>query len=711
MSTDTKLPNKSKTKKSKADIARKNWEEFKDCDDTGHRDYVKRAKRNNDFYAGEQWDKADKERLEREGRPALTLNLILSTVNAMIGEQLDRKVDAIFSPDVGGDPNTANALNKITRCILNRECFDDKEEDVFQDGLITSRGFYDVRMNFDKNIQGQISITSDDPIDIIIDPEAKEYDPETWSRVFISKWMTPDAIAAEYGWEKLEEIRRRVDTTSHVSDDNFDYFDRTYGGRQKGKAHSAHDSSHVRRMRVIEQQYFVPHSQWFFVDLSTGDMRPVPFGADDEGMKVFAEQYGLGLVKRKGRRVRMTTTVDDVLLHDDWSIYRSFTIVPFFPYFRRGKPFSPVDNLIDPQKLVNKTSSQELHIVNTTANSGWVVEEGSLVDMEVEDLEERGAETGLVLQYRKNAKEPQKIQPNQIPTGIDRISQKAASTIREISSVNASMLGTARADQSGAAQREATQRGQVQVSVVLSNLKKARYCVIKKVLELVQDFYTETRYFAVAGDSVMMMQDQGEEVAINQPTDDGNILNDVTMGNYNIEIGFRAAGGTRQEQEFEEAMRLREMGVQIPDHVLIQYSSLSKRQEIAEFLKNTQGFGEQTEEQKMLEDMQMEHQIQMLKREVEKVDSEIELSMAKAKETMAKAVSLEGFNQMNLELQKLQQAKEQKQQELSLRIALAARSHQNSAVTNDKRLASQIAMKGMDIAANAQKPKPKTDKA
>ena len=70
----------------------------------------------------------------------------------------------------------------------------------------------------------------------------------------------------------------------------------------------------------------------------------------------------------------MTVTADDVVLDDDWSIYRSFTIVPFFPYFRRGNPFGPVDNLIDPQNLLNKTSSQELHIVNTTANSGWVIQ-------------------------------------------------------------------------------------------------------------------------------------------------------------------------------------------------------------------------------------------------------------------------------------------------------------------------------------------------
>ena len=45
--------------------------------------------------------------------------------------------------------------------------------------------------------------------------------------------------------------------------------------------------------------------------------------------------------------------------------------------------------MISPQEQLNKISSQELHIVNTTANSGWVVESGSLSNMTEEELEER----------------------------------------------------------------------------------------------------------------------------------------------------------------------------------------------------------------------------------------------------------------------------------------------------------------------------------
>ena len=47
-----------------------------------------------------------------------------------------------------------------------------------------------------------------------------------------------------------------------------------------------------------------------------------------------------------------------------------------------------------------------------------------LTGMTADDLEEHGAETGLVLEYNRGST-PCKIPPNQIPTGLDRLGQKA----------------------------------------------------------------------------------------------------------------------------------------------------------------------------------------------------------------------------------------------------------------------------------------------
>ena len=56
------------------------------------------------------------------------------------------------------------------------------EQQVFSDGLIMDgRGYFDVRMDFSDHVE-EIRITAKDPLDILIDPDAKEYDPKHWSR-------------------------------------------------------------------------------------------------------------------------------------------------------------------------------------------------------------------------------------------------------------------------------------------------------------------------------------------------------------------------------------------------------------------------------------------------------------------------------------------------------------------------------------------------
>lgn len=697
--------------------ARDNYERFRRVYDGGHESFIKTALRCEEFYRGEQWREEDRKKLDEEGRPALTLNTILSTVNSIIGEQLERKLDLNFRPGPGGDDETAFALNTVTRCILAANRFEDIEEEAFADGIITGRGYYDVRLDFSENILGDVRISTEDMMDVIPDPEARSANPADWNEVFISRWMTPDEIAVEYGDDKRDTIVGIAETASWNDPESFDLQSRRYGGEDYDGDLETDPSvaRSVRRVRVIERQFYELTKGLFFVDMETGDLRPVPMAMTKADAELNAERMGVGVIERKTRRVRIRTSVDDVMLYDDWSPYRSFTIVPFFPYFRRGNPFGVVENLLDPQELLNKTSSQELHIVNTTANSGWVVEEGSLVNMDEEELEERGAETGLVLVYRRGAKsKPDKIQPNQIPTGIDRISQKAANTIREVSAVNASMLGAARADQSGKAQYAAINRGQVQVSVILNNLLRSRRWLVEKILELVQDFYTEPRYFEMQGENKSLFGGRMDDpqpvtqVAINEPSEQGGFLNDVTLGKYTVEVTHAPAGGSQHDIEMAEVLRLREMGVQIPDHVVVELSNLRRREELAAFLKQAQGFGDPTPEQQQLAEFQQQHAMKKMQAELEELASEIEVKKADAAQARAKALSMEGYNQADMELMRLQLQYQQKHDDLAARIALSARSHENMQSLNDTRVASQLRMKQMEQATALAKQTPQT---
>lgn len=677
--------------------ARRNQEQFKSARDAGHDEYVDLNKKCNDFYRGSQWDDADMARLDQEGRPALTLNMVLSTVNAILGEQMDRKMEVRYTPRRSGAEDVASELNMLTRAILQQNRYDDTEDLVFADGIITGRGYYDIRISYEKNLFGDIEIVAEDPVDVIPDPEAKDMDPKTWDRCFISRWLTPDAIGVEYGEEKAELLRQLVDNNSISDSDDFEYYDQTFAGGDNLSG----ENRPLRRARVIEQQYYKLTKALHWVDAESGDFRMVPFHVSEEEAQAFADQNGLHLMKRPVRRLRMTVSVDQVLLYDDWSPYRTFTIVPFFPYFRRGQPFGVVENLLSPQELLNKTSSQELHIVNTTANSGWIVEEGSLANMDETDLEQRGAETGLVLVTRRTSERPEKIQPNQIPSGIDRISQKASQTIRDVSAVSTSMLGLAGKDISGRAQNTQIAQGQVQVGVVLKNLKRCRRVVAEKILELVQDFYTDTRFYSVVTDDDVLGKTEQERF-INGVDANGEILNDVTRGQYNVDVSFAPVSGSAAEAQFNEAKLLREMGVGIPDYVMVQHSQLRNKQELSELLRSQQGYADPTPEQQELAQLEFETTKARMEREIAGLDAEIAQKQARSQLDMAKAASLDGYNEAALELQKLEQERDLRVRELSARVALSAQSHYNQRYLNKFRAGSSLALEAMRGQMSAQ---------
>lgn len=621
--------------------AKDNWNSYQRSKDAGHDVYVAQAKKCDRFYqgGGQQWTGPDRAYLESVGKPVLEINLILSTVNSLLGEQSSQRVDIVYKPKKKAATETAEALTAVAMAIQDDNRFDWVESQIFADGVIQDRGFYDVRIDFEKDITGEVRITSEDPINIMLDPDAKEYDPSTWNEVIKTRWMTLDEVEEQYGKKKRKAVEAYVNTSNTFGSDSITLEEETFGESEQwfGEWQQNDDSRDIRRVRVIERQYKRLGTQRVWIDNETGDISEIPEMTNDVRAAEIAEEHNLSVSSKRKRRIRWTISCDGVTLLDEWSIYRSFTIVPYFPYWRRGRPFGVVRNLLSPQEQLNKLESQELHIVNTTSNSGYTLEAGTLVNMTEEDLEARGAETGLVLVHQKGSNPPQKIKPNPVPTGIDRMSGKAAQHIRTISGIDESMLGAVNPEISGVAMKEGRKGGLVQMQVPFDNLARTRHLVAEKMLELIQDFYTETRIFKVVDYSDPEMGEK--EVGLNIPADDGSWINDPSLGEYSITISTAPARDSMEETQFAEAISLREAGVQIPDDVVIENSSLQRKHEIAKRVRDMQGMGEMTEEQLALQQMKIEMEIKNAQLQLQEMEAKIGKLQAEAALAMQKAQS------------------------------------------------------------------------
>ena len=680
------------------ELAKRQWASYVRARDNGHLDYVEIAKQCDAYYRGNQWDPADLSTLDDQGRPALTINTILPTINAVLGEQTTRRMDVSFKPRGRGQQEIADVLTKLFMQIADNNKMDWIESQVFSDGLIQDRGWFDVRIDFDDHIQGEVRVTPKDPLDVLIDPDAKEYDPKSWNEGFETRWMTLDEIEEQYGRSKADKLRITVEQGSVLGSDSVEYEEARYGDTSasveynQGNTTNPEENRALRSIRVVERQYYRLKECMFYVDSVTGDMREVPYNWGKRKREQFADQFGLEILTKHVRKVRWTTTADLIVLHDEWSPYESFTLVPYFPYWRRGRPFGMVRNLISPQEQLNKISSQELHIVNTTANSGWIVETGSLNGMTADDLEEHGAETGLVLEFNRGSNPPAKIPPNQIPAGLDRISQKAALNIKQISGISDAMLGTDSPEVSGVAIQAKQNRGAMMIQVPLDNLTKTRQYLAEKILNLVQAYYTEERLIQITDETDPLKR--REPLTLNEVTPEGMIINDLTLGEYDVVIGTAPARDNFEEIQFAEAIQLRQVGVPIPDDLIVEYSHLQRKGEIAQRIRAMQGTEPPSEEEAQLMQFQAESQIRKMQLEIAQMEAEVQKLQSEAMLNQAKAQGAAEIDPQ-LRIADMQSKIEVKREELALRERLSQMTNQNRSEQSETAAASKVAVAAM----------------
>jgi hypothetical protein len=572
------------TMKDERTIARETWDRYQYGRQRGHDSYVPKAKRLEEFYlgAGRQWSDNDRRKVEASGRPCIEINTIFPAVNTAIGDQLKSRADISYRPrNNQTDDAIADTLTKITRQICDDIGYVWLESAVFCDGLIQQRGFIDLSMSFQDNALGEVAGMVLDPLDCIPDPDANGYDPETWGDFIRLRWMTLDEIGQIYGQKKARQIENSGESSAESSEQADDR--NAFGDSDTNTIGSTWVQGAITRYMVIDRQHY-RYEMTKVVVTADGDIQPCDRFTEVELSRMVDE--GAMLTSRIIKRVRWTVSTEAVLLFDDWSPYRTISVVPYFPYFRRGKTLGMVDNAVSPQELLNKTTSQVLHIVNTSANSGWLVEENSLVNMRTTDLERQGAKTGVVIEYKKGAQPPSKIQSNQVPTGLDRIAEKAEMFIKTITGMNDAQQGMDGNETSGIAIQSKQFQGKTQMAGPLDNLARTRNMVGRKLLELIQDFYTEERTFMIT-DSSDPTQTVYNPLTVNQFLPDGTVLNHIAVGKYDVVVTDMPTMATFEDNQFRQSLEMRKMGIGIPDSFVVESSTLTRKNDIVKALQNT----------------------------------------------------------------------------------------------------------------------------
>jgi hypothetical protein len=423
-------------------------------------------------------------------------------------------------------------------------------------------------------------------MDVIPDPDAKSYDPDDWADVTITRFLTGDEIEADYGKAKREEVE--AEYGSGVGEEDFgedlDGIERNrFGDDLEDTSYGVYDAidtrTNIPRYRVIDRQYWkiAPAQVAVF---PTGDIRNIE-NANPQSIQDAIEK-GAMIIQKPVRRIRWTITTQNAVLHDDWSPYDHFTVIPFFPIFRRGMTVGMVDNLEGPQELLNSSVTATNHIVRNTANSGYLVEENSLTNMETDDLETEGQRNGVVIEYRKGSSKPEKIKPNEVPQGVANLVEFSSSKIRGISGMTDAMRGQGGKSQSGLAAQAQQFAAQLSSAPILDNLAFTRRLFVGRLIKLLQQTLTEPQ--------VMLITEHDEKgvpysksIYLNQPDPseplDAGIF-DITSGEYDFAITEQPAQVTFQNSQYNQALEMRKEGIPLPDHFVVKHSNLADKGEV-----------------------------------------------------------------------------------------------------------------------------------
>lgn len=603
-----------------------NYQTYRYCYDNGHSEWVELAHLCLNFWRGKQWRDADIMALIASRRPHLTFNVIESLIRTMKGIQRALRNDVRFMPTEDANLEDAQVRDAIWLNIQNQNQLDFMETDLYERGLVMGRAYYKLSMELDDNTQGQIKLATVRSQDVVLDPCIQSYEPKGWPQVFHCPWYNLQEIEHEFGKHVAKELKDIGAPDWYGVEDRL--MAQKVGQLPYYQFQGFADEKLIRAYRLMIRQYTVNKKVDVFIDTETGETMGIPDSWERERVQQVMDIHPtVTTTKRNRPTIKVMTTCENVVIQDAIdSPFRDYDIVPYFPTFMDGITMGATESLVGPQELYNKVTSQELHHLNSSANSGYKFKTGTLVGMTREQLEQQGARPGFVAELTQ-MDGLEKFTPNPLPQGHDRMSFKADKIMRSLSGVSDQSRGFAREDVANEAIMSNQAASDLNFASWLSNLHRSKQLLANVAMNAATDYYSETRVIQINKGSAFKPTMQ--QYTINQQTPEGDVINDITKGKFTSVTVPSPTRSTMTEDEFKQMVMLKkELGIQIPDSLMIELSNAPNKMQIIQSLTGDSNDAMKQKQQQEAEQARQEAALSAAK--VTKEQSAAQLNAARA---------------------------------------------------------------------------------
>jgi hypothetical protein len=536
---------------------------------------VKKATESEEFYRGEQWSKESKNELKSKKRAALTINEIESKIDLLSGYHRSNRTDIKYIPVEDGDAKIAEMLTIVAKNVLDQCNFESEENDVFDDMLIPGRGNYDIYVDYDSNIRGDIKIERFPWDNIYYGPHIKR---DASDCEYIVKWKW-------YSKAKIEQLF--PDVADKLTSEVETYNERDDLHHNPGEGYTDPDESweyspdvdlvniqrkEFKMLEIWRKEY---HREYVAVNVED-DFYFNAESWNESDVNAIKTIPGFTVISRVAQKIRVVKTASKTLLDDDYPelVWDDFYTIPVYAKKRGKEWWGKVEAAKDAQRENNKRHSQLIDIANKVATYGWFYD-GSTFSKpsDMQNFKNNSSSPGFIAEIQDVKRPPVQTEGVTFPKELAAIMAIESQKIKDVMNVNIAMSGQSSGDQSGAALELQKQQGLLGNEFLFDNQTLSKRKLARLLLLMIQKVYTPDRIYRVLQNQTQKNQVQIQGQPLEQYPREMilEMLENADLSKYDIAISENRWTPSNRIAKRIELKELAQQGFPIPPALMFKY--------------------------------------------------------------------------------------------------------------------------------------------
>lgn len=393
-----------------------------------------------DLRAGHQWTDEDAQILADQLRPAITFNMTDKFIDGVGGLEINNRLETVYLPRQVGASGVSDLLTSAGQWVRQECDAEDEETEMFLDTATAGWGWLQTRCDYDEEPDGQILMERINPLEMFPDANARKQnltDRRHHLRVKdipigAAEEMFPDAdpLMLHAQWAEDQPDATRSPHNARLAP--------YYRIDQ-----SADVDRNEQLVRMVEVEWWEYAECRRVLDPVSGKY----IRLDMDKAAIYAiRARALGqrpvMIKDRMRKYWKAIVGAEVLkiMHGPKKGGFQYKCMTGKRDQNKGTWYGIVRAMRDPQLWLNKWVSQGLHVFNTNAKGGMIIETDAVAD--VDEFRDSWAEADSITELNPGGlSKIQQKQPAQFPEQLNQMTEMAMAAFPQVTGIPVELMG------------------------------------------------------------------------------------------------------------------------------------------------------------------------------------------------------------------------------------------------------------------------------